>query len=73
MVLRALLALFSQRTALACRMTLYRAMAGDTSEATCAALTPVLKAVADGAIGFERRRRVWELVEHYRPAHERDR
>jgi hypothetical protein len=48
------------------RMTLYRAMAGDTSEATCAALTPVLTALADGAIAFERRRRVWELVEHYR-------
>jgi DNA-binding phage protein len=50
------------------RMTLYRAMAGDTSEATCAALTPVLRAVADGAIGFERRRWVWEPVEHYPPA-----
>jgi len=52
------------------RMTLYRAMAGDTSEPTCAALTPVLRAVADGAIGFERRCRVWELVEHYPPAQE---
>src|SRR5215475_14500504 len=52
------------------RMTLYRAMAGDTSEATRAALTPVLKALANGAIGFERRRRVWEQVEHRRPAQE---
>jgi hypothetical protein len=50
------------------RITLYRAMAGDTSEETCAALTPVLRAVADGAIGFERRRWVWEPVEHYPPA-----
>jgi hypothetical protein len=52
------------------RMTLYRAMAGDASEATCAALTPVLRTVADGAIGFERRRWVWEPVEYYPPAHE---
>jgi hypothetical protein len=41
---------------------------GTRVEATCAALTPVLKAVADGNIGFERRRRVWELVEHCGPA-----
>jgi hypothetical protein len=52
------------------RSTLYRAMAGDVSEATCAALTPVLKAVADGAIGFERRRQVWEQVELAPLAHE---
>jgi hypothetical protein len=52
------------------RMTLYRAMAGDVSEETCAALTPVLRAVADGAIGFERRRQVWELVEHCLPEQE---
>jgi hypothetical protein len=52
------------------RITLYRAMAGGVGEETCAALTPVLRAVADNSIGFERRRRVWELVEHYRPAHE---
>jgi hypothetical protein len=47
------------------RATLYRAMTGDVSVETCAALTPVLRAVAENSIGFERRHRVWEPVGHY--------
>src|SRR5262249_1308861 len=47
------------------RQTLYVAMnTGVVSKPTCAALTPILREIAAGRLGFRRRARKWEEVEH---------
>jgi hypothetical protein len=53
------------------RETLYVAMnTGEASEETCAALAPVLKEIAAGALGFERSGQHWQPVELMPPADE---
>ena len=46
------------------RITLFRAMkTGCVSDATCAALTPLLREVGAGTLGSRRRKHQWEAVE----------
>ena len=47
------------------RHTLYVAMnTGAVSEQTCVALTPILREIAAGTLGFRRRARRWEEIEY---------
>ena len=51
------------------RQTLYVAMnTGAVSEQTCVALTPILREIADGTLGFRRRARRWEEIEYFQPS-----